>query len=132
GGRATDDAWTGPLGGPGGGAARHGGGVRLDAALPRSRVVGVQPDRGGHHPGRPGRAATGLGTTSTRTDRRSPVADGCTWEGTPSVASSISHLFAVQDSDGATLWAVPCHQPGGGSCGPTRRAPSSPIATRPS
>ncbi|MFO7279121.1 MAG: PQQ-binding-like beta-propeller repeat protein [Thermoanaerobacterales bacterium] len=34
-------------------------------------------------------------------------------EGTPSVVSSISHLFAVRESDGATLWAVPCHQLGG-------------------
>jgi outer membrane protein assembly factor BamB len=31
-------------------------------------------------------------------------------DGRPSAASSISHLFAVRESDGSTLWAVPCHQ----------------------
>src|SRR5690606_31702628 len=77
------------------------------------RWSGYNPDRGGRHPGRPGRAATGP-TYNLDTDG-SPVTGGgrVYVEGTPSVVSSISHLFAVRESDGATLWAVPCHQLGG-------------------
>src|SRR5690606_4705624 len=133
GGRATGDAWTGPLGGPGGGAARHGGGVRLDAAVPRLQVVGVQPRprRASPRTARPSCNRSGR-TTSTRTDRRSPVADGCTWRA-PRPSSARSPTCSPCGSPTVPRCGPsPVTSAGGGSCGRTRRAPSSPIAARPS